>query len=85
MKVVGGGERLGRGKRNPWRHEMMPPEVTDFTAGGKTGPWLKGEPAELTDWLNREMTEAGLNYKQRVGIRRWIRSPVAHGIRGRRG
>lgn len=54
-------------------------------AGGETGPWLRGEQAELTEWLNREMREASLNYKQQVGIRRRIRSTMEHGIRGRRG
>lgn len=54
-------------------------------AGGKAGPWLRGKQAELTEWLNREMREASLNYKQQVGIRRGIRSTMEQGIRGRRG
>lgn len=53
-------------------------------AEGETGPWLRREKAELTEWLNREMREASLNYKQQVGIRRGIRSTMEHGIRGRR-
>lgn len=54
------------------------------TAGRETGPWLRGEEAELTECLNREMRQASLNYKQQVWIRRGIRSTTEHGIRGRR-
>lgn len=53
-------------------------------AGRETGPWLKREQEKLTEWLNRQMREASVNYKQQVGIRRGIRSTMEHGIRGRR-
>lgn len=55
------------------------------TAGGQKGFWVRGEEAELTEGLNREMRQASLNYKQQVWIRRGIRSTMEHGIRGRRG
>ena len=54
-------------------------------AGGDTGPWLRREQAKPTEWLNREMKEASVNYKQQVGIRRGIRSTMEHGIRESRG
>lgn len=39
-------------------------------AGGETGSLLWGQQAELTEWLNREIREASVNYKQQAGIRR---------------
>lgn len=53
--------------------------------GAETGPGLRRKKGKLTDWLNREMRKASLNYKQQEGIRRGIRSTMEHGIRRRRG
>lgn len=43
-----------------------------------------GRGTELPEWLNREMREASVNYKQQAWIRIGIRSTMEYRIRGRR-
>lgn len=86
MKVVAGG--VAGLRKNITSGEMRGchsgGEIKVRAAGGETGPRLRREQTELTEWLNREMREASVNYKQQVGIRRGIRSTMEHGIRRRR-
>lgn len=86
--MQGGGGGGGWAEQNITSGEMRGchsgGEIKVRAAGGETGPQLRPEPAKLTEWLNREMREASVNYKQRVGIRRGIRSTMEHGIRRRR-
>lgn len=59
----------------------------DATSGEMRGRYsctAGGDEKDLTEWLNGETRQASLNYKQRVWIRRRIRSTMEHGIRKRK-
>lgn len=54
----------GRGKHNLWRDDRKPSrrgKLNLSLARRETGPQLRGQQAELTELLNRQMREASVN------------------------